>query len=40
MYTFNNLLPVSSTHSRRSTADAVGIRNSFKQYFCGAGSVP
>ena len=40
IHTFNNLLPLSSTHSRRSTADAIGIRNSSKQYFCGAGSVP
>ena len=40
MHIFNNLLPLPSTHSRRSTADAIGIRNSFKQYFCGAGSVP
>ena len=40
IHTFNNLLPLSSTHSRRRTADAIGICNSFKQYFCGAGIVP
>ena len=40
MHVFNNLLPLPSTHSRRSTADAIGIRNSVKQYFCGARSVP
>ena len=32
IHTFNNLLPLSLTHSRKSTADAIGIRNSFKQY--------
>lgn len=35
--TFSNILSIPSTHSRRSTLDAIGIHNSFKQYFCGAG---
>ena len=39
MHAFNNLLPLSSTHSRRSTADAIGVCNSLKQYSCGAGSI-
>ena len=38
--TFSNILFIPSTHSRRGTLDTIGIRNSFKQYFCGAGRVP
>ena len=39
-YTHLTIYCHSSNHSRRSTTDAIGICNSFKQYFCGAGGVP
>ena len=39
IHTFNYLLSLSLIHSQKSTA-VIGIRNLFKQYICGAGSVP